>query len=86
MGRGTAARLCVPVRERVACRRFRRMDVSAYHHEDSVTIERDPAAVYAIISDVSRIGELSPYGGGWAADYTLPFNLVRSPAAVRRSP
>jgi aspartyl-tRNA(Asn)/glutamyl-tRNA(Gln) amidotransferase subunit A len=29
-----------------------------------------------------RIGELSPYGGGWAADYTLPFNLVRSPAAV----
>ena len=29
-----------------------------------------------------RIGELSPYGGGWAADYTLPFNLVRAPAAV----
>jgi aspartyl-tRNA(Asn)/glutamyl-tRNA(Gln) amidotransferase subunit A len=29
-----------------------------------------------------RIGELSLYGGGWAADYTLPFNLVRAPAAV----
>jgi aspartyl-tRNA(Asn)/glutamyl-tRNA(Gln) amidotransferase subunit A len=29
-----------------------------------------------------HIGELSPYGGGWAADYTLPFNLVRAPAAV----
>ena len=29
-----------------------------------------------------RIGELSPYGGGWAADYTLAFNLVRTPAAV----
>jgi len=29
-----------------------------------------------------RIGELSPYGGGWAADYTLAFNLVRAPAAV----
>jgi aspartyl-tRNA(Asn)/glutamyl-tRNA(Gln) amidotransferase subunit A len=29
-----------------------------------------------------RIGELSPYGAGWAADYTLPFNLVRAPAAV----
>jgi aspartyl-tRNA(Asn)/glutamyl-tRNA(Gln) amidotransferase subunit A len=29
-----------------------------------------------------RIGEPSPYGPGWAADYTLPFNLVRSPAAV----
>ena len=29
-----------------------------------------------------RIGEPSPYGPGWAADYTLPFNLTRSPAAV----
>jgi aspartyl-tRNA(Asn)/glutamyl-tRNA(Gln) amidotransferase subunit A len=29
-----------------------------------------------------HIGELSPYGGGWAADYTLAFNLVRAPAAV----
>ena len=29
-----------------------------------------------------RIGERSPYGAGWAADYTLPFNLVRAPAAV----
>ena len=29
-----------------------------------------------------HIGELSPLGGGWAADFTLPFNLVRAPAAV----
>jgi len=29
-----------------------------------------------------RIGEPSPYGPGWASDYTLPFNLVRAPAAV----
>ncbi|HEY3830952.1 MAG TPA: amidase [Acidimicrobiia bacterium] len=29
-----------------------------------------------------KIGEPSPYGPGWAADYTMPFNLVRSPAAV----
>jgi hypothetical protein len=36
------------------------MDVSAYRHEDSVTINCGPAEVYAIISDVSRIGELSP--------------------------
>ena len=43
------------------------MDVSAYHHEDSVTIERNPAEVYAIISDVTRIGELSPVckSGAW---------------------
>ena len=29
-----------------------------------------------------RVGEQSPYGAGWASDYTLPFNLVRAPAAV----
>ena len=29
-----------------------------------------------------KIGEPSPYGPGWAADYTLPFNLVRAPAVV----
>jgi Asp-tRNA(Asn)/Glu-tRNA(Gln) amidotransferase A subunit family amidase len=29
-----------------------------------------------------RVGEASPYGPGWASDYTLPFNLVRAPAAV----
>jgi len=29
-----------------------------------------------------RVGEESPYGAGWASDYTLPFNLVRAPAAV----
>jgi Asp-tRNA(Asn)/Glu-tRNA(Gln) amidotransferase A subunit family amidase len=29
-----------------------------------------------------RIGEPSPYGPGWASDYTLAFNLVRAPAAV----
>lgn len=29
-----------------------------------------------------RHREPSPYGPSWAADYTLPFNLTRSPAAV----
>jgi aspartyl-tRNA(Asn)/glutamyl-tRNA(Gln) amidotransferase subunit A len=29
-----------------------------------------------------RVGEPSPYGPGWAGDYTLPFNLLRAPAAV----
>jgi len=42
--------LCAPV-----------MDVSAYRHSDAVTINRDAAGVYAIISDVTRIGELSPF-------------------------
>jgi ligand-binding SRPBCC domain-containing protein len=36
------------------------MDVSGYHHSDSITITRPPEDVYAIVSDVTRIGELSP--------------------------
>ena len=36
------------------------MDVSSYHHADSITIAAPPDQVYAIISDVTRIGELSP--------------------------
>jgi len=36
------------------------MDVSGYNHSDSITIAAPPADVYAIVSDVTRIGELSP--------------------------
>src|SRR3954447_5141808 len=36
------------------------MDVSKYHHEGSITIHRPPAEVYAIVSDITRTGELSP--------------------------
>jgi carbon monoxide dehydrogenase subunit G len=36
------------------------MDLSKYRHSDSITIRRSPDAVYAIVSDVTRIGELSP--------------------------
>jgi hypothetical protein len=38
----------------------RRMDVTPYQHSDSIVINRPPADVYAIVSDVTRIGELSP--------------------------
>jgi len=43
------------------------MDVSGYNHSDSITINRPPEAVYAIVSDVTRIGELSPVcqAGSW---------------------
>jgi len=46
------------------------MDVSEYRHADSVTINRGPAEVYAIISDVGRVGELSPVckSGAWEDD------------------
>jgi len=36
------------------------MDVSHYHHSGSISIDRPPAEVYAIVSDVTRTGELSP--------------------------
>jgi ligand-binding SRPBCC domain-containing protein len=36
------------------------MDVSGFNHSDSVTINRPAENVYAIVSDVTRIGELSP--------------------------
>ena len=43
------------------------MDVSGYHHSDSITINRPPEDVYAIVSDVTRMGELSPVctSGAW---------------------
>ncbi|MBV8951753.1 MAG: SRPBCC family protein [Actinobacteria bacterium] len=43
------------------------MDVSAYTHSDSITIDRPPEEVYAIVSDVTRVGELSPVcqSGSW---------------------
>lgn len=36
------------------------MDVSGYQHSDSIGIRRPAADVYAIVSDVTRMGELSP--------------------------
>jgi len=43
------------------------MDVSGFKHSDSITIDRAPEEVYAIVSDVTRIGELSPVcsSGAW---------------------
>jgi hypothetical protein len=43
------------------------MDVSRFHHSDSITIDRSPDEVYAIVSDVTRMGELSPVctSGAW---------------------
>jgi hypothetical protein len=43
------------------------VDISGYNHSDSITINRSPEDVYAIVSDVTRIGELSPVcqSGAW---------------------
>ena len=35
------------------------MDVSAYNHRDSISVNRSPDDVYAIVSDIPRMGELS---------------------------
>src|SRR5947209_6236281 len=43
------------------------MDVSGYHHSASISVAAPPERVYEIISDVTRIGELSPVckAGAW---------------------
>jgi hypothetical protein len=43
------------------------MDLSEYEHHETITIDRAPEDVYAIVSDVSRMGELSPVcqSGAW---------------------
>jgi hypothetical protein len=43
------------------------MDVSRYNYSESLTIQRSAAELYAIVSDVSRMGDLSPVSqaGAW---------------------
>jgi Polyketide cyclase / dehydrase and lipid transport len=43
------------------------MDVSHYNYTDSISINRSPADLYAMVSDVGRVGELSPVcqSGTW---------------------
>ncbi len=36
------------------------MDVSSYHHSQKIRIKRPPAELHAIVSDVTRVGDLSP--------------------------
>ena len=36
------------------------MDVSGYNHSDSIVMSAPPEKAYGIVSDVTRIGELSP--------------------------
>ena len=51
--------------------------------ELAALLERADVLVTPALATIApRIGEPSPYGPGWASDYTLPFNLVRAPAAV----
>jgi ribosome-associated toxin RatA of RatAB toxin-antitoxin module len=36
------------------------MDHTKYRHTDSVTVDAPPVAVYALVSDITRMGEFSP--------------------------
>jgi hypothetical protein len=36
------------------------MDVSGYHHADSIVINRPPEAVYDLVADITGMGRLSP--------------------------
>jgi len=51
------------------------MDLAKYRHADSVRIAASPAAVYAIVSDITRTGEFSPVctGGAWDDDSRTTF-------------
>jgi hypothetical protein len=44
------------------------MDLDAYRHRSSTTIDRPPAAVYDLLADVSRMGTWSPVCTGGAYD------------------
>ena len=43
------------------------MDISSYNHSEKIRINRPPADLYAIVSDVTRVGDLSPVcrSGTW---------------------
>jgi hypothetical protein len=43
------------------------MDVSSYNHSEKISIDRPPADLFAMVSDVTRIGDLSPVcqSGAW---------------------
>ncbi len=43
------------------------MDVSSYNHSEKIRINRPPGELYAIVSDVTRVGDLSPVcqSGTW---------------------
>jgi len=51
------------------------MDLSKYAHTDSVTVAAAPEAVYALVADVTRIGEFSPVtkSAAWTDDANTTF-------------
>ena len=44
------------------------MDTTEYQHQESITIERSPEAVFDMIADVSRMGRWSPVCTGGSYD------------------
>jgi carbon monoxide dehydrogenase subunit G len=51
------------------------MDLTKYQHSDSVVVAAPPDAVYALVSDVTRVGEISPVckSGAWNDDARTSF-------------
>lgn len=59
------------------------MDLDAYRHRSSTTIDRPPGAVYDLLADVSRMGRWSPVcTGGSGMPETLA-NLKREAESTR---
>jgi hypothetical protein len=51
------------------------MDLNKYRHSDSIVVDASPDAVYALVADVTRVGEISPVckAGVWNDDAHTSF-------------
>ena len=55
------------------------MTVHGLHREASIEIHASPEAVYALVSDLPRMGEWSPenIGGEWQNGALVPFRVTQ---------
>ncbi len=80
-----AAQLTASFGERTTAAQMLDGEIGAHRalHQLAALWERADVLVTPAMATVPpKLREPSPYGLGWAADYTLAFNLVRTPAAV----
>jgi carbon monoxide dehydrogenase subunit G len=51
------------------------VDLTKYRHTETVAVAASPEAVYALVSDITRMGEWSPVctGGSWTDDARTTF-------------
>ena len=62
---------------------LRLMDLTKYRHTDSIDIAASPEAVYALVADITRMGEFSPVCKSRAVARRRPHHLQRRQRAAR---